>query len=248
MLQNFSIIVFTCLSLLIPLTGGGGPELVFTATLDQPTTPGLNIGSDPAVTLEWTDTVTRTGAGAFHFVGGNITAGDADIINSPAKNRPLGGLEVWTGGAFRFESFPDSGNIWIMVTVPTDGIVGAGNKPTVGITPAGKLRLMSSNGGASIYTESAMTLQTGEWYYLLIHGLNGQDAQQQLLIYDNADNLLETVNLTLTVNGTYKNRVAKWGFGTSQNSTGLEYYLDDLSHFRGSDNPGPQRVYADFWE
>lgn len=239
----FNLILFI-LSLIQPLNSS---ELVFSATLDQPTTPGLAIGSDPAVTLEWTSTVTRTGAGAFHFIGGDITAGDADIINSPSKNYPLGGLEVWTGGAFRFDSFPNSGNIWVMVTVPTDGAAGANNKPTVMITPGGSLRLGSSNNGGAPYAESSTVLEVGEWYYLLIHGKNGVDQTQQLLIYDNADNLLETVDLTLTVSGTYKNKVAKWGFGTSQDSTGLEYYLDDLSHFRGSDNPGPRRIYTDHW-
>lgn len=242
-----ALYLFIYLSLLGPLFGGG-TELVFSATLDQPTTPGLAIGSDPAVTLEWTSTVTRTGAGAFHAIGGNITAGDADIINKPAKTwAALGGLECWTGGAFRFESFPNSGNIWIVVTVPTDGILGVGNKPTVAVTPSGKLRLMSSNNGNQIYSESAMTLQAGQWYYLLIHAVRGIDQTQQLYIYDNADNLLETLNLTLNTTGGQKDKVAKWGFGTVQNSTGLEYYLDDLAHFRGSDNPGPQRVTGDYW-
>lgn len=226
-------------------------ELVFTATLDQPTTPGLYIGSDPAVTLEWTNTITRTGAGAFHAIGGNLTGGaNVNIINQPSKTFPLGGLEVWTGGAFRFESFPETGNIWIMVTVPATSAAGANNKPVAMITSEGRLRLGSSNpiNGQPYGVESQTILETGRWYYLIIHGLNGTDANQQLYIYDgDTDALIETLDLAWTVAGTFKNPVAKWGFGTSQDSTGLEYYLDDIVHYRGSDNPGPQRVTNDYW-
>lgn len=224
-------------------------ELVFTATLDQPAHPCANVGSDPNVVLEWTNVVTSSGAGAFHAVGGNIVTGDADFIPSPVKRCPLGGAEVWTGGAFYFVSFPDAGlnPTWIMVTVPDNGVNGSGNKPTAMITSEGKLRLGSSNNGGNPYTESATTLQTNHWYYLIIHGLYGQDAVQQLLIYDNTDTLIETLDLTLTGCCAQAKKVAKWAFGTTGDSTGLEYYFDRLCHHRGDVNSGPCWPTGDYW-
>ena len=93
--------------------------------------------------------------------------------------------------------------------------------------------------------ESQTVLATNRWYDLVVHGRNGVSQQQQLYIYDGqTDALLERLDLTLTVAGTFRNRLTKWGFGTSQDSTGLEYYLDDIFHARGPTNPGPVRVFT----
>lgn len=233
------------LSLFQPLNSS---ELIFAATLDQPTHACAYVGSDPNIVLEWTDVITSSGVGAFHAVGGNIVSGDADWLNSPTKRCPLGGSEVWTGAAFYFVSFPNEGlnPVWLMVTVPDNNVNGSGNKPTAMITSAGKLRLGSSNNGGVPYTESVIILETNHWYYLILHGLYGQDANQQLLIYD-GEALIETLDLTLTGCCSQAKKVAKWGFGTTGDSTGLEYYFDRLCHYRGDTNPGPCWPTSDFW-
>jgi hypothetical protein len=135
-----------------------------------------------------------------------------------------------------------------MVTVPGNGTNGAGDKPTALITSAGKLRLGSSNNGGSPYVESTTILETERWYYLLIHGIYGIDANQQLLIYDGVtDELIETLDLTLTGCCAQDKKVAKWFFGTTGNSTGLEYYADRFCHHRGDVNPGPCWPTGDYW-
>ena len=222
-------------------------QLVFASGLDHglvsATTPGMHQTEAPGAVLEWQNVVARTGTGAYHAVGGNVQ-GDESIDN---ENRalPFGGLEVWAGGAFRFTSFPTTGShVWLLSTVPTDGVLGADDKPVVSIGPSGTLRLSGSNSGAS-YVESHTVLARNHWYDLVVHGRNGIAQKQQLYIYDGqTDALLERLDLTLTVAGTFRNRLTKWGFGTSQDATGLEYYLDDIFHARGPTNPGPVRVYT----
>jgi hypothetical protein len=221
---------------------------VFAASLDHGPVEAMNPGmheteSPSGGSLGWQNVVARTGAGAYHAIGGNVQ-GDQTIAND-ARNMPFGGLEVWAGGAFRFSSFPlGTGNVWLMATVPSDGVIGAGNKPVAAITPSGRLRLNGSNTPAE-FAESQTVLTKNRWYYLMLHGRNGISQLQQLYIYDGqTDALIERLDLTLTVTGTFVNRLTKWGFGTSQDSTGLEYYLDDIVHARGPVNPGPIRVFS----
>jgi hypothetical protein len=222
-------------------------QLVFASGLDHglvsATTPGMHQSEAPGVVLEWQSAVARTGTGAYHAVGG-IVRGD-ETIDNEARALPFGGLEVWAGGAFRFTSFPTTGTyVWLLATVPTDGVLGADDKPVVSIGSSGRLRLSGSNSPAS-YVESHTVLSRNRWYDLVVHGRNGVARTQQLYIYDGqTDALLERLDLTLTVAGTFRNRLTKWGFGTSQDATGLEYYLDDIFHARGPTNPGPVRVFT----
>jgi hypothetical protein len=123
-------------------------------------------------------------------------------------------------------------------------VVGAGNKPVAAISASGRVRLTGSN-TPTVYAESQTVLARDRWYYLMLHGRNGVSQVQQLYIYDGqTDALLERLDLPLTVSGTFVSRLTKWGFGTSQDSTGLDYYLDDIVHARGPANPGPVRVFA----
>jgi hypothetical protein len=226
---------------------GGAVQFVFASGLDHgpvsATAPGMHETHGPGVSLDWQSTVARTGMGAYHAIGGNLQ-GDHTIDNS-TRALPLGGLEIWAGGAFRFTSFPrTSANVWLLAAVPTDGVVGADDKPIVSVSASGRLRLAGSNSG-STYTESRTVLATNHWYDLVLHGRNGVAQVQQLFIYDGlTDALIERLDLTLTVTGSFKNPLTKWGFGTSQDSTGLDYYLDDIFHARGSVNPGPIRVFT----
>jgi hypothetical protein len=131
-----------------------------------------------------------------------------------------------------------------MATVPSDGIVGADEKPIASITSSGRIRLSGSNSPGT-YAESQTVLRLDRWYYLVLHGRNGVGQTQQLFLYDGeSDAPLERLDLAFTVAGGFRNRLTKWGFGTSQDSTGLEYYLDDIVHVRGPVNPGPVRVFS----
>lgn len=226
-----------------------GPLLLATGFERGPvspaTEPGLRTTTDPSVVLEWQDGVAYTGRAAYRLVGGPIAHGDADIVNTGSKRFPLGGLEVWTGAAFNFVSFPLVAPVWVMATMPSDGANhGADAKPVVKIAVDGRLVLDATNVVAGLEPAFSTTvLVPGAWYYLTIHGRNGADQVQELYIYDGATHrLLEVVRSTWTVTGDHRDRLAKWGFGTAQDSTGLEYYLDDLSHFIGPVNPGPVRV------
>lgn len=233
-----------------PSPSPGSQSLVLATGFERgPVSPeteeGLRATRNPAVVIEWQDTVAYTGRGAYRFVGGPLGSGDADIGNTGSKQFPLGGLEVWTGGAFNFTSFPKVEPVWILATSPTDGASnGADDKPVVKIAVDGRLILDASNAVPGLEpATSSVVLQLGTWYYLTVHGRNGADQVQELYIYDGATHgLIEVVQSTWTVSGSYRNRVAKWGFGTPQDSTGLEYYLDDISHFTGPANPGPVRV------
>jgi hypothetical protein len=229
-----------------------GLEFVYATGLDRgpistSTEVRLTTSSDPAVLLEWQRAQVRTGAGAYHLRGVNITGGDADILNVQDKvdrSKNLGGLEVWMGAAFRFTSFPNAGltPTWLMATSPTDGVAGADSKPLVVVTPAGKLRLTQSN-TPSNFVEAPTALAKDTWYYLVLHGVNGVAKTQQLFVYDGTTSgLVQQLNLVGTVGGTFVNQLSKWGFGTYGDSTGLDYYLDDLFFARGSVNPGPVRV------
>jgi hypothetical protein len=209
----------------------GGVHTAFIREQDQSAGIGLML---------WQTAVTRTGDGAYHFVGGPL-AGEKDLIG---LGQPFGGLEVWIGGAFRFVAFPNMGlkPMWIMTAVPTDGVLGANDKPVASITPEGRVRLNASNG--SIGVDSTLVLSPNKWYYLLLHGRNGIAQQQELYIHDgDTGDLLETVTFTMTVAGSFKNRAVKWGHGTRQDCSGLDYYLDDLFYARGDVNPGPIKVF-----
>ena len=132
-------------------------EFVFASGLDhgpiQQSDPGMRVSTDPNTVLERQTGISRTGAGAYHAVGG-VVQGD-ETINNDVKSLPFGGLEVWAGGAYRFTSFPTTNaNAWLLVTVPSDGTAGAGNKPVAAINAAGRLRLMSSNGNSVPFAES----------------------------------------------------------------------------------------------
>jgi hypothetical protein len=233
-----------------PPDGGSGSDLSgivyrqgFEAgPINSQNTPGLQITTDPDVSMEWQSTVVRTGGGAYHMRGGDLT-GDGTIHNQPTTN-PFGGLEVWAGGAFCFVSFPDSDlsrAVWLIATVPTDGIQGAGDKPVAGIGSSGRLELLGSNSVTS--SELDIPLQPYRWYYLVVHGVNGVGRTQELYLYDGTSGeLLGKTGVVLDVSGTFTARTTKWGFGTSQDSNGLEYYLDDIYHASGSRNPGPIRV------
>ena len=221
-------------------------EFVFASGLDhgpiQQSDPGMAVSTSPNSVLEWQTGISRTGFGAYHAVGG-VVQGD-ETIHNDAKRLPFGGLEVWAG-AYRFTSFPTANtDVWLLVTVPSDGAAGAGNKPVATITTSGRLRLTSSNGNPGQFVESQTVISPNTWYYLLLHGRNGVGQTQQLFLYDgDSGHLLERLDLVLDVTGSFVNRLTKWGFGTSQDSTGLEYYLDDLFQSRGSVNPGPIRVF-----
>jgi hypothetical protein len=132
--------------------------------------------------------------------------------------------------------------VWLLAAVPTDGDAGADNKPVVSIGANGRLRLTGSN-TPDVFAESRR-LVAGRWYALVLHGRNGVGQTQQLFVYNGrTDRLIERIDLVLDVTGSFVNRLTKWGFGTSQDSTGLEYYLDDVFHARGGTNPGPVRVF-----
>jgi hypothetical protein len=192
--------------------------------------------------MEWQHTVVRTGTAAYHLRGGDLTEGDVDIWNDGTM--PFGGLEVWVGGAFCFLSFPGpqvSEAVWLVATTPTDGVRGTGDKPVAAMAPSGKLEIAGSNSGLS--SELDIPLQAGRWYYIVLHGVNGVVATQELYLYDGSTgDLLGSTGIVLDVTGPFRNPVTKWGFGTSQDSSGLEYYLDDIYHISGSTNPGPLRV------
>jgi hypothetical protein len=252
------IITLLCLAFLAglgrataPAQAVDGLEFVYATGLDRgPISPltetRITTTTNPAVRMEWQTIQTRTGAGAYHLVGGNIASGDADIINQTDKTNPannLAGLEVWIGGAFRFAAFPNAGlrPTFLMATTPTDGVAGADNKPLVQVTPAGRLRLTQTNSGTN-FKDTTTVLARDHWYYVLLHGKNGT-ATQQLFLYDGVSGaLVESLDLVGTVSGTYRNQLSKWGFGTYGDSTGLDYYLDDLFFARGPVNPGPVRV------
>ncbi len=231
-----------------PPPPAGSVEIVFATGLDhgpvQSTVPGLHQTDAPGAVMEWQTSVTRTGAGGYHAVGGNVQ-GDHTIDNL-TRALPLGGLEVWAGGAYRFRSFPStSAQVWLLAAVPTDGVLGADDKPVITIGSSGRLRLSGSNSASTNFVQSQTVLARDHWYDLVLHGKNGVSQTQQLYIYDGqTDALLERLDLTLTVAGSFRNRLTKWGFGTSQDSTGLEYYLDDIFHARGAVNPGPVRVFT----
>jgi hypothetical protein len=221
------------------------PEFLLASGLDhgpvEVSVPGMHQTDGPGTTLEWQRRIHRSGTGAYHAVGGDLQ-GD-ETIGNQASSLPLGGLEVWTGGAFKFASFPDAADaVWLLATVPTDGEAGADNKPVVSITGNGRLRLTGSN-TPDVYAQSR-PLVAGRWYALVLHGRNGVGQTQELFVYNGrTDRLIERVDLVLDVTGSFVNRLTKWGFGTSQDSTGLEYYLDDVFHARGGTNPGPVRVF-----
>jgi hypothetical protein len=203
--------------------------------------PGMHQTDGPGTSLDWQRRIRRTGTGAYHAVGGDLQ-GD-ETIGNQASSLPLGGLEVWAGGAFKFVSFPNaSDGVWLLAAVPTDGDAGADNKPVVSIGENGRLRLTGSN-TPDVFAESRRLVE-GRWYALVLHGRNGVGQTQQLFVYNGrTDRLIERVDLELDVTGSFVNRLTKWGFGTSQDSTGLEYYLDDVFHARGGTNPGPVRVF-----
>jgi hypothetical protein len=229
--------------------GGAGaadlPEFLLASGLDhgpvEGSVPGMHQTDGPGTSLEWQQRFRRTGTGAYHAVGGDLR-GD-ETIGNQASSLPLGGLEVWAGGAFKFVSFPDAADaVWVLAAVPTDGDAGADNKPVVAITGDGRLRLTGSN-TPDVFAESRPLVE-GRWYALVLHGRNGVGQTQQLFVYNGrTDRLIERVDLVLDVTGSFVNRLTKWGFGTSQDSTGLEYYLDDVFHARGGTNPGPVRVF-----
>lgn len=225
----------------------GSLEFVFASGLDHGpvggASPGMHQSDGAGTTLEWRSGFARTGRGAYHAVGGDLQ-GDETISNN-ASAMPFGGPEVWVGGAFRFMSFPDGGeDVWLMATVPTDGDSGADNKPVATIDSEGRVRLTGSNTPA-LFAESDTALRPRRWYSLVLHGRNGVSRTQQLFIYNGrTDVLIERLDLVLDVTGSFLNRLTKWGFGTSQDSGGLEYYLDDIFHARGDRNPGPVRVFS----
>jgi hypothetical protein len=175
--------------------------------------------------------------------GGNLADGDADIFNH-ARANPFGGLEVWAGGAFYFVTFPQptgGGPVWLIATVPTDGVLGADDKPVAAISSNGRLMLVSSN--IEHTSELDVALQRNRWYYLVVHGVNGMARTQELYLYDGTSGaLLGRTSVEFDVTGTFTNQLTKWGFGTSQDSTGLEYFLDDIYHAKGPTNPGPLRM------
>ncbi|HWC32827.1 MAG TPA: hypothetical protein VG709_06835, partial [Actinomycetota bacterium] len=220
----------------------GDPATVFGTGFDrgpvEATIPGLVISDDSAATVRWQTGVARTGTGAYHFVGGNGGA-DASIHNNRAL--PLGDLETWSGGAYRFVSFPREEASWLLVTAPTDGRAGANTKPVVSID--GRGRLLLSGGGRTGPVARSAPLDTNRWYYLMLHGRNGAGQRQELFVHDGWDgSLLERVEVTLDVTGDYRNPITKWGFGTVGDFTGLEYYLDDIFFAPGPANPGTVRV------
>lgn len=225
-----------------------GTDLVYTQGFEDgpvgpENTPGLRTTSHPDVVVEWQRTVVRTGQGAYHMRGGDLSNGDADIFNHGRVN-PLGGLEVWAGGAFYFTSFPvftGSRPVWLLATVPTDGILGADDKPVAAISSNGRLILISSD--TEHTAELDVPLQRNHWYFLVLHGVNGIGRTQELYLYDGTTGaLLGRASVAFDVTGTFRDQLTKWGFGTSQDSTGLEYYLDDIYHARGGVNPGPLRM------
>jgi hypothetical protein len=224
---------------------GGPPGFVFVSGLDHgpvgAASPGMHQSDGPGTVLEWQDEIHRTGTGAYHAVGGDLQ-GD-ETIGNQASAMPFGGLEVWVGGAFRFASFPDEDeDVWLIATVPSDGVLGADDKPVVSIDSAGRLRLSGSNSRLSV--RARRPLSEDRWYSLVLHGLNGVSRTQQLFVYNGrTDALIERLDLEIDVTGSFVNQLTKWGFGTSQDSSGLEYYLDDVYHARGGGNPGPVRVF-----
>jgi hypothetical protein len=230
------------------LRGAGAsdpPAFLLASGLDhgpvEVSVPGMHQTDGPGTSLDWQRRIRRTGTGAYHAVGGDLQ-GD-ETIGNQASSLPLGGLEVWAGGAFKFVSFPNAVDaVWLLAAVPTDGDAGADNKPVVSIGANGRLRLTGSN-TPDVFAESRPLVE-GRWYALVLHGRNGVGQTQQLFVYNGrTDRLIERVDLVLDVTGSFVNRLTKWGFGTSQDSTGLEYYLDDVFHARGGTNPGPVRVF-----
>jgi hypothetical protein len=227
-----------------PGQAGDRAEFVFASGLDhgpvEGSSPGMHQTDGPGTTLEWQSAVRRTGTGAYHAVGGDLQ-GD-ETIGNQVSSTPFGGLEVWVGGAFRFGSFPEADGVWLIATVPSDGVAGADDKPVVSIASTGRLRLTGSN-SRDRFVQTSFRLERNRWYYLVLHGRNGPGQTQQLFVYrGRTGRLIERLDLVMDVTGSFVNRLTKWGFGTSQDSTGLEYWLDDLYHARGGSNPGPVRV------
>jgi hypothetical protein len=73
-----------------------------------------------------------------------------------------------------------------------------------------------------------------------MHAKNGANQRQEAFIYDgDTGQLLDSLSLTMTVSGSFRNKIVKWGFGTRRECTGLNLYVDDLLFVRGSVNPGP---------
>lgn len=184
-------------------------------------TPGLRLSTVPGVVTEWVD-------GTYHMVGAYVD-GDASIHNHP-RILPLGGLDARVGADFKFVSFPTAGPVWIMGTTPTDGISGADNKPIASIRPDGRLVLHSSN-RRSEPAEAVLDypLALGQWYRIEVHGRNGVNATQEILLYGGCG-VVASAQVAWTVAGKFIAPIDKWGFGTRQDAAGLEYYLDNLYH------------------
>lgn len=230
--------------------GGGGSTsqtgVVFSLGFERgpvspENTPGLRTSSDSHALVQWRQGIARTGVAAYRMRGGDLS-GEAAIYNQ-TRSLPLGGLETWTGGAFYFVTFPRPTvprPVWLMVAVPTNGSAGANDKPVAAIRPDGKLALVASNGTAQSVLE--VPLSAGRWYFLVLHGLNGVGRRQELYLYDGVTGLpLGSTSLVMNVTGNFVNPISKWGFGSAQDASGVEYYVDDIYHARGSTNPGPIR-------
>jgi hypothetical protein len=188
------------------LRGAGAsdpPEFLLASGLDhgpvEVSVPGMHQTDGPGTSLDWQRRIRRTGTGAYHAVGGDLQ-GD-ETIGNQASSLPLGGLEVWAGGAFKFVSFPNAVDaVWLLAAVPTDGDAGADNKPVVSIGANGRLRLTGSN-TPDVFAESRPLVE-GRWYALVLHGRNGVGQTQQLFVYNGrTDRLIERVDLVLDVTG-----------------------------------------------
>lgn len=232
----------------VPVIGGG--KLPSTTPPPITTTGGLTVSNDfeggpvsggryrlsssPGSTVTWQQGTAHSGTAAYRLVGGNQLqsdgTGESAIMWWPPRPDPDGlGLRQVVTGWYRFESFPvqDTRPVWLMVTVPTDGVAGADNKPVVAVTQSGQLALAGSNGGGRVDTRTALAV--GRWYQIELHAENGTDAVQRLVVRDATGTVIEEVSLALGVTGTYRNRVTKWGFGSRQDAEGTTYTLDDIT-------------------
>lgn len=201
-------------------------------------------------TLVWQTIFKRSGVGSFEFTGGNA-GGETSIRNTASEVGAVDASEGWMGAAFYFDSFQSVATLpWLLVwnIAGTSGTTGSAAKPTAKLANDGSLYLGDS-GGTSNDT-LCHVLSTHTWYYILMRcrTSNGADAKpQELYVYNGLTGALISAPCTKLwdVGAAGATDAFKFGVGTTVNSTGLHFFMEDLVAYKGLlTNPGPQLVYT----